>query len=323
MRPQPLAQSPRACGRPRVVGLLVHSLSPHQGTIITAVRAICAEVGAHLLVRHTSPDHPGREQVRGFLAAGADTVVVAGGDGTVRQAVGVLVEAPPHCTLGVIAAGSGNVLASSLGLRRGSLTGRARIAVLGDLVDIDVGSASCIDERGDSVAGQPFCTMVGTGRDAMAVRATTRGTKRVLGPLAYGIAGLPQLARPGLRLSWRVDDELWHRGRYWSILATNTPVVPGGIVLANAARMDDGLLDVVAVRPSNPGHWLGIAAAGTINPAIATHGLQRGQGHRVELRADQPVPVQADGDVICRDAVEMTAEVSGQVSVHVGDPRLG
>lgn len=328
-RPRPFDRPSRPSGRPRMVGLLVHSLAERQGAIVDSVQAVCREVGARLLVRHTSRAEPGRAQVLQFLDAGADTVVVAGGDGTVRLAAGVLAGAGANqCTLGILAAGSGNVLASALGLRRGSVSGRARVAVLGDLADLDVGLASCWDEHGQPVAPQPFCTMVGMGRDALSVQSTHRRTKRVLGPLAYGVAGLGQLPRRGFEMSWRTDDTPWRRGRYWSVLATNTPLLPGvgplraGAVLADRARMDDGLLDVVATRPENPGHWMAIAAAGLLNTRTATRGLQRAQGARVTIEPDQPLPVQADGDIICARARQLSAEVGGHVAVHIGDGRL-
>ncbi|MCT3007157.1 hypothetical protein EFN17_06175, partial [Propionibacterium freudenreichii] len=65
-RPQPFDRPSRPSGRPRVVGLLVHSLAERQGAIVDSVQAVCREVGARLLVRHTSRAEPGRAQVVQF-----------------------------------------------------------------------------------------------------------------------------------------------------------------------------------------------------------------------------------------------------------------
>lgn len=323
-RPPSVDARPASRPVPTNIGLLAHSLSDHREQIVDAVARVAHRVDARLMVRRTSASSPGTSQIQEFLTAGADAVVVAGGDGTVRLAAGVLARAGAAApSLGVIDAGSGNVLASALGLRHGTLAHRARTAVLGRTIAIDVGWASCTDDTGAELAAEPFCTMVGAGRDALTVQAAGRRSKHALGPLAYGVAGMGQVVRRAMPMEWQVDQGEWRLGPYWSVLVTNTPLlpsaglVPGGAVLAGAARMDDGLLDVVAAQPRNLSEWLSIAASGVLNMADTVHGLQRAQGRTVAVRATSPVPVQADGDVICAAAEALSVCLDGQVAIRV------
>ena len=58
---------------------------------------------------------PGAETTKDALAAGADPIIVAGGDGTVRAAAEHLADVSAEAQLGIIPLGTGNLLARNLG----------------------------------------------------------------------------------------------------------------------------------------------------------------------------------------------------------------
>lgn len=313
--------APRQASRPRRVGLIVHSLAADPGRIVATAQRVSEGLGARLLVEFTSLSEPGRSQTRRLISQGVDDLVIAGGDGTVRQAVGQLVGGA--VPLGIVPVGSGNVLGAALGVSPGRLGEQIRVAITGRLVDIDVGEVVCTESTGRRSQPEVFCCMAGIGRDAQTVQSTSRVLKKMLGPLAYGVAGLGQVLRPPRQMSWRVGEEAWQVGRHWTVLATNTPLVPGarlvpgGVVLDKDARMDDGLLDVVAVAPHRPEEWLGIVAKGLFGSRAQAPGLRYAQGATIEVHSPTPLAVQADGDIVSVDCVDLRARIAGQMSVRV------
>ncbi|MFT8395081.1 diacylglycerol/lipid kinase family protein [Propionibacterium sp.] len=320
-RPRPIRVPPREVDPPRQVGLIVHSLASNPGRIVNIARRVTQSIGAQLWVEFTSLAEPGRTQTVRLRHRGIDSLVVAGGDGTIRQSIEELVGS--ELPLGIVPVGSGNVLAAALGLTGRRMPDQIRSAICGSLADIDVGEVTCLQGDGQLRGPFHFCCMAGIGRDARTVQSTPRAAKKVMGPLAYGMAGLGQILRSPMSMSWRVDDGDWHQGRDWTVLATNTPlvpgahIVPGGVVLARDARMDDGRLDVVAVAPHRPDEWIGIAAKGLLGSTSSAPGLQYAQGVSVQVRSAVPVAVQADGDIVSTHCSEFSAGIVGQVCIRV------
>ncbi|PZS21372.1 MAG: hypothetical protein DLM61_28125, partial [Pseudonocardiales bacterium] len=81
----------------------------------TQIARVCAELGwAPPLWLETTVEDPGGGQARSALAAGADLVLVCGGDGTVRHVARVL--AGSGTPLGLLPTGTANLLARNLAI---------------------------------------------------------------------------------------------------------------------------------------------------------------------------------------------------------------
>lgn len=119
--------------------------------------------------------------------ARADAVLVAGGDGSINDAVrGLLARPAPRPALGVIPQGTANVLARELGLPHDAAL-LADIFLRGATKPLHVGRAN----------GAPFVLMASAGLDAAAVEAVDLGLKRKIGRLAYAAAAARVFARGG------------------------------------------------------------------------------------------------------------------------------
>ncbi len=87
--------------------------------VVAATAAIAARTGSEPEVRVTASPAEGRAATREAIAAGAPLVVVAGGDGSVRSAAAAL--GGSDVRLGIVPAGTGNLLAAALGIRAGPI----------------------------------------------------------------------------------------------------------------------------------------------------------------------------------------------------------
>jgi diacylglycerol kinase (ATP) len=118
---------------------------------------------------------------------GVCDVIVAGGDGTINEALQGLVGTPAR--LGILPRGTANVLACELGL---PLDCRRAAAVIarGKTRRVHVGCA--VDETSGSK--RYFLLMAGIGLDASVVRRVHPGLKKRFGKGAFWFSGLSHLA---------------------------------------------------------------------------------------------------------------------------------
>ncbi len=310
-------QRPATPGPKRVV-LVVNPSKVRAERARAAVRDAVIEAGwPEMTVLTTTVDEPGESQGWEAVASGADLVVVAGGDGTVREvAKGVaraVAEGAAPCgvdrerevTLGVLPLGTANLFAHNLGISARDLDAAVTTALHGPVADLDLGLATAstapeVDPPEPTLDGasSPFLVLAGIGRDAETVLATRDGRKDTLGWLAYlESAGRTALRRP-VPMVLRHDDRDPVQLEAWSVLAASCGYVHAGVAIAPEAVLDDGLLDVLAVTVRGPHQWLPVAAKGVLHLPGDVPGLRHEQVRALEVSTDRPLPVQLDGDVV-------------------------
>jgi diacylglycerol kinase family enzyme len=289
--------------------------------------------GEPLFLETTAQD-PGPGQAAEAVRRDVDLVCTLGGDGTVRNVASVLVGT--EMPLGILPAGTGNLLARNLDLPVGleaalavALTGRNRRIDVGELrvgplepaepaEDAKVTEAAARETpdgsaEGDlAVAKAPqthhFLVMSGVGMDAAIMAGTNESLKNKVGWPAYLLSGAKHLISPEFRVKVRVDDEPEFRRRSRMVVIGNCGRLLGGLVLMPSALVDDGHLDAVIASPRGLVGWVPVATR------VAT---RRRKGHptldhkvctEIRVVVDRPVPVQVDGDVL-GEATEITAAV--------------
>ena len=158
----------------------------------------------------TSEDDPGGGAARQALDAGVQLVIAAGGDGTVRAVAEVV--AGSDASLGLLPAGTGNLLARNLDLTLDDLEHAIRTAFSGRDRDIDAGRIEVRHEDG-SISKHLFLVMAGVGIDAKMLAGTDEGLKARIGWLAY-VGALAKALRDSNRISMRytVDRGAGARG---------------------------------------------------------------------------------------------------------------
>jgi diacylglycerol kinase (ATP) len=173
---------------------------------------------------------------RGAVADGYDALVVMGGDGMVHLAVQSV--AGSETTLGVIPTGTGNDVARYLDLPRGRPLDAVRIVTAGQTRVIDLARAGTTH----------YATVLASGFDSIVnERANTMTWPR--GQMRYNLATLAELrVFSPLTYSLELDGERWH-GDAMLVAVGNGPSYGGGLRMCEGAVIDDGLLDVVIIKP--------------------------------------------------------------------------
>lgn len=223
------------------------------------------------------------------LVAGAERVLVYGGDGTAMQAAAALVGS--GVPLGLIPGGTGNLLAGNLRIpRRPDEAARALLS--GHEQTIDLGRV----ERADG--DHYFAVSAGAGFDAVVMRETTAESKRQWGMLAY----VGTIVRYAIDVTAAahtiVVDGKATEVKAAMVLVANCPeLVPGWIRLGADIRFDDGCFDVLVADADS---IMSAAAAAwelcTQGPASWAPRVARLRGEVVEVRACDQRPVQLDGE---------------------------
>ncbi len=253
----------------------------------------------------TTVDDPGRGMAEKALAAGADMVLAAGGDGTVRVLCHEL--ARTGVPIGIVPLGTGNLLARNLGLPLHprdaidvALTGQDRAV---DIVQVD----------GDDLPETAFTVMAGLGLDAAIMMGAPDELKKRIGWPAYLVSGLQQLFSYPLRsVEITIDDLPPVRVRARTVVIGNVGLLQAGFPLLPDARIDDGELDVVVIGPRRRRDWFAVAVRLAGRQRGTDERLARMRGRRILVRSDRPQPRQLDGDPISAGR-ELRAEVQAGV----------
>ncbi len=204
----------------------------------------------------TAVDEPGQKATRQAIDAGATLVLAAGGDGTVRAVAEAL--RGTSVALGLIPAGTGNLLARNLEMTVTRLEESVQTAFSGIDHQIDVGVAQITRAEGASEE-HAFLVMAGLGLDAKMIANTSSKLKKAVGWLAYiegGMRALPDV-KP-VKLRYRLDGGAEKSMTAHTLIIGNCGLLPGGILLIPDARPDNGRLECCALKPRGFFGWLNV-----------------------------------------------------------------
>lgn len=287
-------------------GTLAHA----SGHFLSLCRDTAGRTGCRPEFRMTQKADAGMAAARDAASSGADLVVAAGGDGTVRGCAEAL--AGTGVPLGIIPLGTGNLLARTLGI-----PGHPRAAL-----HVALGSAGASQDRTIDLAiadGTPFTAMTGMGLDAAVVSATR--LKHHLGWLAYAMAGAVHLALPPVAFTIRMDDAAPVEREARSVVVGNSGLLPGGFTLLPEARIDDGLLDVGVLAPHGPFGWPRVATRVLTHSHHQDRHLERFQARKVQITAHSALPRELDGEVVAHGKTLTVTVRPGALMVRVPSTR--
>lgn len=262
------------------------------GAGLDTARARLERGGLGVDVRHTEGPGHAERLAREALAAGARLLIAHGGDGTVMEVATALVGS--GTPLGLLPAGTGNLLAGNLRIRR-NMKAAADVILAGATRRVDVGRLET------STGSRYFTVAAGAGFDAELMHRTPSHHKRAFGIGAY-VATAVGLATTLTRalLTITTDDVTTEAHAATVLVANCREIIPGLLPLGPEIAFDDGLLDVVVLDAASLPGAAGVAWNLLLRRPHSHPGITFLRGRRVRISADADLPVQADGEACGR-----------------------
>lgn len=213
-------------------------------------------------------------------------VVAAGGDGTMNTVVRGL--AGSDTALGLLPTGTMNVFARELGVPSADLKLAMEIIKEGHVKEVDL----------FQVNDMPFVQMAGIGFDARIIEETSGDSKKLLGPLAYGLGAAKILGENPPKMTIELDCGRKTEGV--CVLIGNGGLYGGQFKLFGKADNTDGLMDVLILQEQGYQMLLDFLKGLSQNP---NQGIQTGEGKlqyvqtaSMKVTTEQPVPLEVDGE---------------------------
>jgi len=241
---------------------------------------------------------PGHATQLAFAAAtdGVERIVVAGGDGTLCEAVEGLHRAG-HGELAILPLGTGNDGARTLGVPL-DLEDAVHAAVNGRTRSVDlirVGDRVVLNAIGVGLTGD--------------INDRAASIKWVRGIAVYLVAAVWALFRYRMQEVRMVTDRQEYRGSMVILAVHGGPTTGGGFALTPAAVIDDGLLDACLVPEVGvAGRLARLIAAmkGTLGRKSGTLELQ---SPWLEFHFERPLPAHLDGNSVTLEPPMVRFEV--------------
>jgi diacylglycerol kinase (ATP) len=250
--------------------------------------------GSQCSLKLTAGPGDARRLAAEAVGEGFDTIIAAGGDGTVNEVLNGIGDAPEgfeRARLGVLPLGTVNVFAKELALPSRLMDAwdtlcRGREARI-DLPFVDYGS--------DGRHRRYFAQLAGAGLDARAIEGVQWELKKRVGPMAYVLAGMQ-----ALRASPSAVTATWE-GRSATgalVLIGNGRLYGGQFRIFPNAELNDGLLEICVFPVVN---WLTLARCG---PQLLCRGtlpsavVSTFRATSLTLTSPCSTPFEVDGELI-------------------------
>lgn len=252
------------------------------------------EFSGGIALKPTQAPGDGRRLAAEGVQDGFDTLVAAGGDGTVNEVLNGIADAPSgfaRARLAVLPLGTVNVFARELGLPlqlrpawEAIFSGRERI--------IDAPFADLSTEHGPQ--RRHFAQLAGAGLDARAISLVDWQLKKRIAQFAYVIAGLKAMRAPHPLISVTADGRTV-QGEL--VLVGNGRFYGGNLPMFPAAQLDDGLFDICVFPRLTWGLLARYGLGYVTGKPSPPRDLTVLRVSSATLSSTAPVPFELDGDL--------------------------
>lgn len=255
----------------------------------------------------TSKEDPGQDAAAKALAEDVEMIIVAGGDGTVRAVAEAVRER--DVVLALLPSGTGNLLARNLKLTLDDLDHSIHSAFTGGDREIDLGMIE-IKRADESVDKHAYLVMAGMGLDAKMLANTDDDLKAKIGWFAYVKAiAIALRDKNQLRLRYSFDGGENKSMRAHTVIVGNCGSLQANLLLLPDAAVDDGVFDVLLLRPEGFTSWaqvlgkivwengiLGRTPLGKRFRSKEIDALNYVKAERMTMTLSRPEKIELDGD---------------------------
>jgi diacylglycerol kinase (ATP) len=226
---------------------------------------------------------------------GYETIVAAGGDGTLNEVlngIGDVANGFARSRLAVLPLGTVNVFAREVGIPL-RLNEAWEVIRKGHEIKIDLPGVEY--QSGDKRERRYFAQLAGAGLDARAIELVKWQIKKMVGPLAYVFAGFHALMGPPAKIQVSGHNGCSTAGL---VMIGNGRLYGGEFRLFPKADLRDGLLEVCILPRVT---WLTLGRCTPrllLRRTLPVSVAEMLQTDSVQLTSDMPVPLQVDGEMV-------------------------
>lgn len=287
--------------------------NPHAGSADSSegIARRAADVGWRWQWARSSEDTV--RLARRAAEAGAYRIVAAGGDGTVHLVVQGILSTAARPILAVLPLGTGNDLARTLGFGVEPEEVLSELIAGTDVRSIDLARARVGRYRRVLINGSAG------GFSGEVDRALDAETKARWGAWAYVRGALEVLGDlPCYRVRARVDGVALPPLDCVGVTVMNGRTSGGGLAVAPDADLEDGRLDLLMVEHASKLALAGVAAQLRTGGAPESPHARHHAGALIELRADPPMPINVDGELLGDVRTATWQVLPGELRIAVG-----
>ena len=229
------------------------------------------------------------------IREGHEVVAVAGGDGTLNEALNGFSDVPDgfdRARLGVLPMGTVNVFAREMGIPT-QFDAAWTVIRHGGETRIDLPAVDC--QINGTLQRRCFAQLAGAGLDARAIELVNWPLKKKIGPLAYVVAGFAALAGAKSRITVAGGG---HSATGGLVMIGNGRHYGGRFRVFPDADLRDGMLDVCVFPRVN---WLILARCGPnllVGDTLPASVTQSFRAETLTLSSPSRTPLEVDGELI-------------------------
>lgn len=237
------------------------------------------------------------------LKQGVESIVAVGGDGTISEVVqgfdlfSSKTRKKPKSVLGILALGSGCDFIKSTGIPANPLKA-LKIIEAREIKKVDMGRVECFDESGKKVT-KAFINIADIGIAGLVIDTLEKMGKSRFPTLSYSLASLKTLFRfQPIDMRIQVDNKRVFEGKYTMVVTANGKYFGSGMKVAPAAKVDDGLLDIIFVSAAPKWKLLFKFAKIHSGKHLNEPEVEMLRAKRIQVETKQPAYLDSDGEKI-------------------------
>ncbi len=260
--------------------------------VLQEVNSLLLPWAGHLDIFLTTRPGDARTAAHQAVVENYDTLITAGGDGTLNECLNGVAEVPQglkKITFGVLPGGTANDFAATLGMPSDPIEASLELTA----APIESVDLCQLDDH-------YFVNVSAGGFIAEASGALSPGFKAVAGKLAYFIGGMQALIQGEARYV-RIETRGGSSPPSWSqnvlvFAVANASSAGGGKPVAPRASIQDGLLDLLTIEPMPMTELVGLIPQLTSDDPPTDPRVRRLQAQEISMTFDDTISVNADGE---------------------------